>query len=547
MKDSQSQRACLFAGTLLAASLTATTPHAAAQDIPVEAHTVGGISSPQTVTAGDFNGDGNPDFASAPSANVVVSGFISNGGQPPTFDPTAFPNFFNENNLYWDTSALSSADLDGNGYDELIIGGWDSLDIGVSPLALSYYNVVTKSYEKVSLPGPASSDAQITDLAVADIDGDGDLDIVGTSRDPGGVGATANAVFWLENNTTGDVGSTGSFSFTHHNIANSIGSTMSVGVGDVDNNGTLDIVVGLQNGVQVFSGDTDSPPGFSISDPITDFTGHVHVALGDADGDGDDDIFFGTRVPGSSASGVTGWLRSNGGNPPTFVQQIISSTELFNINDVIAGDFDADGDIDFAGTTFQGQNLSQGIHWWDNDGDEDTAFTERVLYDWGFASNIFPHELIAEDLDGDGDLDFAVAQYNFDRIDWLENMTDPAPIITQQPLGQFVLPEAIVEFALEASGGATYQWSLNGKSLNDVNGVSGENSPTLSLITSPELEGVYSCVVSNPYASTTSTPVVLAVQVEGNNDSCVVDLNGDGVLDFFDISVFLQLFGMGCP
>jgi hypothetical protein len=28
---------------------------------------------------------------------------------------------------------------------------------------------------------------------------------------------------------------------------------------------------------------------------------------------------------------------------------------------------------------------------------------------------------------------------------------------------------------------------------------------------------------------------------------CAADVNGDGELDFFDVSAFLQLFGMGCP
>lgn len=32
-----------------------------------------------------------------------------------------------------------------------------------------------------------------------------------------------------------------------------------------------------------------------------------------------------------------------------------------------------------------------------------------------------------------------------------------------------------------------------------------------------------------------------------SGEECLVDLNGDGELDFFDVSVFLQLFAAGCP
>jgi len=542
MKDSQSQKTCLFVGALFAAGLAATTPHAAAQDIPVAVRTVGGINAPTTLTAGDFNGDGAHDIA-ATDGSTTAHGFLSNGGQPPAFKGTNFLNSFNENNLYFGTEAYLGADLDGNGYDELIVGGWDWQAVGASSLNLSYYNFASDSYEKWNLPGPSSTDTQIMGFAAGDLDGDGDLDIVGITRDPSDFGATSNTVFWLENNSTGDVGAgAGGFWFTYRSIGVLAGSPVSVALGDVNQDGTLDIAVGVLNSVQVFLTDQDSPPQFTSLDPITGFDGFVHVALGDGDGDGDDDIFFAT-----SGNSGAGWLRSDNGFPPSFTKQIVSSIKVFTAADVVAGDFDADGDIDFAAATRNGKGAAESVRWWENDGEEDTAFTERVLYNWGDGSNSNPSKLIAEDFDGDGDLDFAVTLYNLARVDWIENMTNPAPIITQQPVGQFVLPEATAVLSLVASGGATYQWSLNGKPLEDGKSVSGANSPSLSLIASAELEGVYSCVVSNPFSSTTSTPVVLGVQVEGNNDSCVVDLNNDGSLNFFDVSLFLQLFGMGCP
>ena len=44
------------------------------------------------------------------------------------------------------------------------------------------------------------------------------------------------------------------------------------------------------------------------------------------------------------------------------------------------------------------------------------------------------------------------------------------------------------------------------------------------------------------------TILVTVTVVDGPPEpECLVDLNNDGVLDFFDISTFLTLFGAGCP
>jgi hypothetical protein len=46
-------------------------------------------------------------------------------------------------------------------------------------------------------------------------------------------------------------------------------------------------------------------------------------------------------------------------------------------------------------------------------------------------------------------------------------------------------------------------------------------------------------------APITSERAVLAVLPDP--DACYADANGDGVLDFFDISQFIIEFGSGCP
>ena len=55
---------------------------------------------------------------------------------------------------------------------------------------------------------------------------------------------------------------------------------------------------------------------------------------------------------------------------------------------------------------------------------------------------------------------------------------------------------------------------------------------------------VYDCVINNPM-QVVSVEAILSVRTDPN--ACLVDLNDDGELDFFDISAFLTAFGAGCP
>jgi hypothetical protein len=122
------------------------------------------------------------------------------------------------------------------------------------------------------------------DLALGDVDGDGDLDLV--EGNSGGAGF-ANTV-WVNDGT-------GIFSDTGQALGNN--STRSIARGDVDNDGDLDMVEGnggddivwLNNGAGTF---TDS--GQALGDEPTD-----DIKLGDFDRDGDLDIA--TATPGTTA------------------------------------------------------------------------------------------------------------------------------------------------------------------------------------------------------------------------------------------------------
>jgi hypothetical protein len=96
------------------------------------------------------------------------------------------------------------------------------------------------------------------------------------------------------------------------------------------------------------------------------------------------------------------------------------------------------------------------------------------------------------------------------------------------------------EFALAyPDGSEAYQWRFEGSD------IPGATMPLLEFAASSDRAGVYDCVVSGSFGTLISQGAGLIVRVGGSD--CLADLNGDGVLNFFDVSVFLSAYSAGCP
>ena len=129
------------------------------------------------------------------------------------------------------------------------------------------------------------------------------------------------------------------------------------------------------------------------------------IELADLDGDGDLDAF----VANYSSQGNKVWLNDGDGNFTDSGQSLGS----YNSNDVKLADFDSDGDLDAYVA-----NYNQGNRVWVNDGSG--SFTDSGL-DLKDGSIYESYGVDLGDVDGDGDVDAFVANYNEYNKVWLNN------------------------------------------------------------------------------------------------------------------------------
>lgn len=344
--------------------------------------TNGGSAS---VYVADLDGDADVDMVTVNSDLNTISVLRNNG------DGT-FANAVETYDTGYYPVSVCAADLDGDMDMDLIVANGNSYHISI------FRNNGDGTF---AIPAEdwANGGTFSTSVCAADVDGDGDMDVVTSNY------YVSNDISVIKNNGDGSFAAPIPYATGHYPYA--------ICAADLDGDGDIDIVTAnnFSNNISVLKNNGDG----TFADQIPCKTGNTpnSVYATDIDKDGDIDL-----ITANIHSNDISVIKNN--SDGSFAAPIAYKTGSEPVSAYVA-DINGDGYPD----VITANNLSNTIAVLKNNGDDTGTLADPVIYVTGAG----PASVSVADLDGDNKLDLISANYGLSAVSVLKNADNtPLPV-----------------------------------------------------------------------------------------------------------------------